>query len=157
MEYESLKEKYKLNGLNDYKLYTLEDVLNVHGINPLEVEGYSTLTDDNKSIYKRFIINFLNSWDLEARATIKPLSFNDVEEVEYIGREDPDDIDYVKILLHEIYVIENDGSKELVKRFESKEEKIKITETIRNRYLRFEYELYGKDGWLHIISDEDWY
>ena len=157
MEYENIEEKYKLNGLEDYRVNTPEDIYTIYGMDPLEIQGYANLTKENKEIYKRFIVNFFNSLSLEVRGNLKPLSFNDVEEIEFLGLEDPDDPEYIKILLHEIHVIESDGSKELVKRWEEKEGEMKITETIRNRYLRFEYKLYEVDEWIHVISDEAWY
>ncbi|NLK23797.1 MAG: hypothetical protein GX309_07430 [Clostridiales bacterium] len=149
MEYKKLEDQYKINGLTENKL-------NVYGLDVLEVEGYDTLTDENKNLYKKFILNFFNGWGLEARSTIKPISFNEVEELEHIGQESSDD-GYVTTLLHEIYVIRNNGSKELFKVWENKEDKLEIKDTIKNRYLRFEYEIYGKKEWLHILNENEWY
>lgn len=156
MEYKKLEDQYKVNGLTENKLNALEDILNVYGLDVLEVEGYDTLTDENKNLYKKFILNFFNGWGLEARSTIKPISFNEVEELEHIGQENSDD-GYVTTLLHEIYVIKNDGSKELFKVWENKEDKLEIKDTIKNRYLRFEYEIYGRKEWLHILNENEWY
>ncbi len=156
MEYKKLEDQYKVNGLTENKLNALEDILNVYGLDVLEVEGYDTLTDENKNLYKKFILNFFNGWGLEARSTIKPISFNEVEEFEHIGQENSDD-GYVTTLLHEIYVIKNDGSKELFKVWENKEDKLEIKDTIKNRYLRFEYEIYGRKEWLHILNENEWY
>ncbi len=156
MEYKKLEDQYKVNGLTENKLNALEDILNVYGLDVLEVEGYDTLTDENKNLYKKFILNFFNGWGLEARSTIKPISFNEVEEFEHIGQENSDD-GYVTTLLHEIYVIRNDGSKELFKVWENKEDKLEIKDTIKNRYLRFEYEIYGRKEWLHILNENEWY
>lgn len=156
MEYKKLEDQYKINGLTENKLNVLEDILNVYGLDVLEVEGYDTLTDENKNLYKKFILNFFNGWGLEARSTIKPISFNEVEELEHIGQENSDD-GYVTTLLHEIYVIRNDGSKELFKVWENKEDKLEIKDTIKNRYLRFEYEIYGRKEWLHILNENEWY
>lgn len=156
MECKKLEDQYKVNGLTENKLNALEDILNVYGLDVLEVEGYDTLTDENKNLYKKFILNFLNGWGLEARSTIKPISFNEVEELEHIGQENSDD-GYVTTLLHEKYVIKNDGSKELFKVWENKEDKLEIKDTIKNRYLRFEYEIYGRKEWLHILNENEWY
>jgi hypothetical protein len=156
MEYKKLEDQYKVNGLTENKLNALENILNVYGLDVLEVEGYDTLTDENKNLYKKFILNFFNGWGLEARSTIKPISFNEVEEFEHIGQENSDD-GYVTTLLHEIYVIKDDGSKELFKVWENKEDKLEIKDTIKNRYLRFEYEIYGRKEWLHILNENEWY
>ncbi len=156
MEYKKLEDQYKINGLTENKLNVLEDILNVYGLDVLEVEGYDTLTDENKNLYKKFILNFFNGWGLEARNTLKPISFNEVEDIEYMGKEDPEDEELIT-LIHEIYVIKNDGSKELLKVWEEKQDKIEIKEIIKNKYVRFEYEIYGKKEWLHILNENEWY
>lgn len=156
MEYRELEEQYKKNGLTENKLNVVEDILNVYGLDILNVQGYDTLTDEIKKLYKNFILNFFNGWGLEARSTIKPISFNDVEEIEHIGMISPDD-GYVTTILHEIYVIKNDESKELIKAWENKEDKLEIKDTVESRYLRFEYEIYGKNEWLHILNENEWY
>lgn len=156
MEYKKLEVQYKINGLTENKLNVLEDILNVYGLDVLEVEGYDTLTDENKNLYKKFILNFFNGWGLEARNTLKPISFNEVEDIEYMGKEDPEDEELIT-LIHEIYVIKNDGSKELLKVWEEKQDKIEIKEIIKNKYVRFEYEIYGKKEWLHILNENEWY
>lgn len=156
MEYRDSKEEYKFNGLEKNPIHFLEDILNLYGVDVLDISGYSTLTKENKDLYKRFIINFLNDLSLKSRKTIRPLSFNDVEEKKYFGKEDPDEVD-LNIILYEIYVIKNDGSKELLKSCEDKENKIKIRKTLKERYLRFEYEIYGKKEFLHVLNDKDWY
>ena len=156
MENKDWEEKYQINGLKTSNLRRIEDITNIYGVNPLDIEGYSTLTQENKTIYKRFIINFLNEYTLEARESIKLLSFNYVEEVKYLGDDDLDS-DYMNVILHEIYVIKGDGTKELFKRWENKQDKLEIKETINHKYLRFEFETYGNEEWVHVISDEDWY
>lgn len=152
-----MDSKYKLYGLDDKKLKVLKDISNIYEISPLEIQGYGTLTRENKNIYKHFIINFFNSWDLDTRKTIKPLSINDVEEIKYLGNADPDDPEYFTILIHELYVIKNDSTKELLKRLEYKENSMKIKDTVKDRYLRFEYEIHGIQEWIHVLNDEDWY
>lgn len=156
MEYKELENKYKSNGLPELKLNELEDILNVYALDVLEVEGYDFLTEENKNLYKKFIINFFNGWGLEARNTLKPISFNEVEDIEHMGKEDPEDEELIT-LIHEIYVIKNDGSKELLKVWEEKQDKIEIKEIIKNKYVRFEYEIYGKKEWLHILNENEWY
>lgn len=152
-----MESKYKASGLIENQLETLEDIKTIYGFDPLEIEGYPTLTETDKILYKNFIVNFFNAWDLESRSELKPLSLNHVEEIRYLGKGEPDDPEYLRILLHEIYVIKNDGSREILKRLDHKEEKLEVVETLKDRYLRFEYEIYGVKEWLHVLNDEDWY
>ena len=40
---------------------------------------------------------------------------------------------------------------------EDKDRKFKIVETIKKRYLRFEYEVYGRTEFIHVLSEKEWY
>jgi uncharacterized membrane protein len=55
------------NGLNEFKVTSHDDLIKVHGIDVLRIEGYSTLSLDNKVIFDSFIINFFNAWGLEQK------------------------------------------------------------------------------------------
>lgn len=151
-----LKARYKDRGLNDFRINTIEDIFHLYNIDILKVDGYDLLTEEHKQLYKKFIINFFNGWGLEARETLKPISFNYVEEVEHVGKEDPED-GYVITLLKEISLIKYDGSMEVLTRQENKDNKLKVLEVYKNKYLRFEYELYDRKEWLHIVNEEEWY
>jgi hypothetical protein len=72
MNRNQIENIYKANGLDDYQLRNTIDLLKVHGIDTKAVEGYDSLDDINKALYEKFIINFLNRWGMEARATIIP-------------------------------------------------------------------------------------
>ncbi len=156
MEYRQLEDVYKLKGLYELKLNVLEDILHVYDLDVLEVEGYEFLSENNKELYKKFILNFFNSWGLEARRTIKPISFNEIEAIEYMGKEYPEDEDLIS-LKNELYIIKNDGSKELYRVKENKENKIKVVDTFKKKYNRFEYEILGKQGWIHVLNENEWY
>ncbi|MCR4944654.1 MAG: hypothetical protein K5986_09450 [Clostridium sp.] len=62
-----MQRLYKERGLLDYQLQTLDDAFFIHGIKPNQVEGYSKLKDDEKKVFKEFIVSYLNSIKLEER------------------------------------------------------------------------------------------
>ncbi|MBU3114343.1 hypothetical protein [Clostridium lacusfryxellense] len=80
-------------------MFNLEDIS--------KVKGYTKLTV-NAGMFESFLKNFINSWGLEARETIKPLEIRFVKERS-------------------------------------------------EKYLRFDYEIYGKKEWLHVTRADNWY
>jgi len=72
LDFNLLEEKYLKNGINNFKLKSLEDLKVVHGIDILKIEGINKLAV-NRGMFEGFLINFFNRWGLEARNTIKPL------------------------------------------------------------------------------------
>lgn len=153
---------YKNRGLNNYKLQNIEDILIVHGVNVLETKGYENLTEKNKVLFKSFIVNFLNAWGLEARSTIFPTSINYVLDVEYLGKENEKD-DYYVVLGNDVIimgVVEGDFlcTGEHLKNYKSEDYKhLECIETNKKYYLRFDYEIYDKADWQHVIKPAEWY
>lgn len=78
MNYNEIKNKYLDNGMNDYRLRTLNDLKNVLGIDIDSIIGIKKL-GANFEIFQGFLINFLNKWGLEARESIKPISVHFVK------------------------------------------------------------------------------
>lgn len=148
---------YKENGISDYVLKNIEDIKKVHGMDVLMTRGYSDLTEKNQELFKKFILNYFNGYGLEARTTLTPLSINYVEETEYLGKEKSED-DYYVLLGQEVQIVKADGSKELLKKTKDDTYSgLQVAKTENREYLRFEYELYGKKEWQHVLSPTEWY
>lgn len=152
-----LEKLYEINGLIDYRLKTLDDLLKVHDIDYREVDGYNRLDDLNRKLYEKFIVNFYNAQGLDSRAALNPLGIYYVEDYEYIARENPEDDFYVTTESF-VMVIDRNGLKTVHEHF--KDEKYSNLESIRVKskfYLRFEYEHYGTKTWQHVIDEHTWY
>lgn len=152
-----IENMYKENGISDYVLKNIDDIRRIHGIDILMTNGYADLTEENKELYQRFIINFYNGYGLEARATLIPLSINYVEEIDYLGKKNPED-DYYVLLSQEVQIIKADGTRKILKK--SKDDTYRSLESYkveRREYLRFEYEIYGEKTWQHVTSPTEWY
>ena len=52
-----IEKKYIENGLNDFRLRTIEDIKLCHGIDIEAVKGYEELTEENKAIYRNAMLN----------------------------------------------------------------------------------------------------
>lgn len=73
MNYKQIENLYKNNGFDEYVLASPSDILKVHNIDVLTITGYDELTDEQKDLYKAFIVNFYNRWGLETRMVLKPI------------------------------------------------------------------------------------
>lgn len=72
-----------------------------------KVKGFQKL-GVNSDLFKSFLVNFYNSWGLDARETIIPIS-------------------------------------------------VKFVNDKGDRYLRFDYKIYGRNEWLHVKGPGTWY
>lgn len=152
-----LEKLYEINGLTDYRLKTLDDLLKVHDIDYREVDGYNRLDDLNRKLYEKFIVNFYNAQGLDSRATLNPMGIYYVEDYKYIAKENPED-DYYVTTESFVMIIDRNGLKTVHKHF--KNEKYSHLELIREKskfYLRFEYEHYENKAWQHVIDENTWY
>ncbi|WP_461207832.1 hypothetical protein [Clostridium sp. DL1XJH146] len=153
-----IEKKYETNGLKDYKLKTTDDLRNIHKINYKWVDGYEDLSEENKTIYEKFIVNIFNAFGLEGRATLVPKAIYYAQELNYLAKEDLEDDSYI-VVAKTISSIDKIGFKVRKYDYDYKEYKhLDILEIERIYYFRFEYELDGDKRWLHITENgETWY
>ena len=152
-----IQNMYRANGLPDCRLQTTEDLLKIHGIDFEELKGYARLDDVNRKLYEKFIVNFFNAWGLEARASITLRGIYFVEEVEYLAKVEGDDY-LCDALGGIIYQLDRNGMKSILYQWDGEDEP-KGREVIEEtkQYLRFEYIMDGREGWLHVLSESSWY
>lgn len=155
---------YEANGLNDYRLRSLEDLKKCHGIDATAISGYSDLTEENKKIFRNFIINYFNCNGMGTKMIINPLSINYVEDIDFCAQ-DPralEDEEYKNIfvsVVRKINVLKSNGEKKQLHKYQDAEYKgIKATDGSRREYLRFEFKEGKSNVWLHITDEgEQWY
>lgn len=157
MNRNQLEKLYTFNGLNDFRLKSTDDLLNVHDIDYTQVKGYDTLDDINRNLYKKAIINLFNAFGLDSRATFQLKAINFVEHFDLIAKEDPAD-EYSTIVGSLVKVIKRDGKKKILRNWVHKDYKhLEITQSQPKTYLRIEYKMNGRNEWLHIIDEKEWY
>lgn len=153
MKRNDVEKIYKENGLNNYKLTSLEDLIKCHGIDALNVKGYENLTKENKEIYKNFIINYFNANGIGLRMCIFPVAINYVEDIDCVAN-DPDEEEYVVTVIRKINAIKNDGKKKQLHQYSNKDYRnLKIIEQYRSEYLRFEFKEGKTSVWLHVTDE----
>ncbi len=154
---EAIEYCYKSRGLSDFKLRSIENIFEIYNIDVLKIDGYENLTDQNKELFKSFIVNFFNASGLERRNSLLPLSINYVIEKEYLGKRNESD-DYFVPLGYKIYVLSADNKLHFFKQKKFDESKyIECTEDTERQYLRFDYESETGTSWQHVISPTEWY
>lgn len=158
MDRKQMENIYKTNGLYDFKLRDLDDLYKIHGINYKEIKGYNELQNNNKLIFRNFILNFFNIQGLEKRNALIPIGIYYVEEIEYLTKEDSED-DYFIPYGGVIRSINKNGSKTILHTWNDKEYKdFKLYKTeILGTYLRFEYKANNINEWQHVINAKEWY
>lgn len=72
MDIKQIENLYEINGIEDCKLKSTDDLLKVHGIDFRAVDGYNRLDDLSRNVYEKFIVNIFNAWGLESRSTLVP-------------------------------------------------------------------------------------
>jgi hypothetical protein len=75
-----LIEMYEQNGIKDMRLRNIVDLQNIYNINAEDIHGYKILSDNNKELFKHFIVNFFNRQGIERKFKINP------QKISFTGR-----------------------------------------------------------------------
>lgn len=153
------KNFYQMIGLTDYKLKTLEQLKMIHGIDVLTLPGYDTLSESNKALFDKAIIDFYNIHGFESRIQLEPKCVYWVKEVNYdsiIPEEERYDPEVMyNTVAKEVYAI--DPHLVVLKRLHryvfEKGNKLKECEKFSKIYLRFEL----NNEWFHILPNGQFY
>ena len=117
MTRKQLERKYEDCGLNDYKLKTLDNLREIHGVDVRELSGYSGLTDDNRKLFDMTVLRFYNAHGLDSRKQLLPKSVNYVEEVTYCKSVNGYGDDYGETAGSVINIIDRSGKKHRFHRY----------------------------------------
>lgn len=162
MQYKQLVQSYKNQGLdNDFCLRTVEDFEKVFLMNVADIEGYTTLNENQQVIFNQFLVNYLNGLGLNTKATFIPVKVFYVDEIHKCYRYAVDEngkelfttykVDTYKIIngkrIKMLSYSESDytlGSDDVLKDFVSS-------------YIRFDFKEFNRKIWLHVINGKEWY
>lgn len=164
MERFQMENIYKVNGLSDYKIKNIDDLLKCHGIDCDNLNGYKYLKEEDKNVFEKFIVNFYNAHGINRRMTMIPKGIYRVENVEYLVF-DKEDKNFIVDSKTEVYELRNNGERILLRTYVSDGfNESDVREVEKEQYLRYEYdEGYVKDNndrcdWLHVIDEgKQWY
>lgn len=151
MTYQEMTKKYEERGLSDYKLRTLDDLKEIHGVDVQELSGYSGLSENNRNLFNVTVLRFYNAHGLNSRLELKPKAVNYVLEK-----------DYTKVIgddrygiATQIFVLDSNGQLTDICLHNSVQSEIDIADCEENilRYLCFEL----NNDWFHITEKGEWY
>lgn len=148
MTYQEMTKKYEERGLTDYKLRTLDDLNEIHGVDVQELSGYSGLSDNNRKLFDVTVLRFYNAHGLNSRLELKPKAVNYVRDITYCQNDETVRRDIVLV----------DGNMRVTKKclhryIYKKGVAVKTCKALKEHYLRFEL----KDGWYHFTRQCEWY
>lgn len=159
MEREQLENIYLVNGIGDFKLRNLGDLMKIHGINARATEGFSKLSEEDKKAYETFIIRYMNGHGLSYRSTIYPEKIYRAFEINYLVKEEPSN-DYYLNFAGEVWDCTDKNNEFMVKEWGDIEDKNKpgVIAERKDSYLRIELKERKESSWLHITYEgEQWY
>ncbi len=150
---------YLINGIDDFQLRNLSDLLKIHGINVRTTEGFSELSEEDKKSYETFIIRYMNAHELSYRSTIYPKRIYRAFEIDYLIKEDPTDDYYLKFA-GEVWNCNKKNNEFMVNEWGDIASKTKndVIKQKKDSYLRVELKEGDTNSWLHITREgEEWY
>ena len=152
---------YEANGRNDYRLKTVEDILNIHGFDIRETTGYSDLTEENKKIFEAYVLKHMNGVGMNTRITMWPKSVHYVKEILKYGPEEWDEDEQRKFrwqIGREFIILKANGR---TKKFRSYWDDGKgegdVDSTKENEVLRVDWKYCGHNEWFHVSEELSYY
>ncbi|MBP3887015.1 MAG: hypothetical protein J6F30_05090 [Cellulosilyticum sp.] len=161
MNIDQLILKYQQKNRHDMRSVSVDDLLEIHGVDYKKVKGFNTLSEENKSLFKSFIVQFYNAQGMRGKLTLVPENIAYVNE-RYWGSTvlNADGTSSWNIIKEEHRTIDTEGN-ELSVIFSKLNEKHDSTVTNiierQNYYIRFDYKIYDRPAWLHIEQDISWW
>jgi hypothetical protein len=153
MNRDQLEKAYIANGLPDFELRNLNDLLKVHGID-YRVKGYENLTAENSELYMNWLIMFFNRQGLGTRLNLVPTRVFFCEEVCHARLYEHEGEKFLETTKTELFELHADGKKKLVRTYKTKDfNNLMIVSKEQSKYLRVEFK---KKEWYHVYSVERW-
>lgn len=161
MNIDQLILKYQQKNRHDMRLLSVDDLLEIHGVDYKKVKGFNTLSEQNKSLFKSFIVQFYNAQGMRGKLTLVPENIAYVNERYWSGivlNADGSSSRY--ILKQEQRAIDAIGNNlrvifsKIDERYDSSLPNIIERQSF---YLRFDYKMYDRLAWLHIEKDISWW
>lgn len=153
MNRNQIENLYLINGLGDFQLRSLGDLMKVHGINARTTEGYSVLSDEDKKAFETFVIRYFNANGLDYRKSINLLKVYRAFNVDYTIKKD--DGTYL-LVGREVWNCSEENNNYMISSWKDTDEEINGRATIKRvnkSYLRIEFEFEDRAKWLHIVNN----
>lgn len=161
--YKEVCALYEARGLTDYRLRTAEDVKAIHNFDLTETEGYSDLSDENKELFIKFMISFMNGQGMNLKITVFPRSVHFVRKTTFL-KECPPDPEDGKVYKEEIgikfTILKANGRTKTLSRagyFDKDKTKEDVTHTRDEEFLRVDLLMGGNKTWFHVLAPDRYF
>ena len=159
MNRNQIENLYMVNGLGDFRLRNLGDLMKCHGINARNIEGYSELSEADKKAYESFIVNFMNMMGMMSRITFYPKKIYRAYNIDFLIKQSDDDC--YTIVGGEVWNVSNPNDPVKTRKWTDEDIIYSSDEVVTEKskeYLRIEYTHRDETEWLHIINNgTEWY
>ena len=161
-DYNEVCRLYRENGLEDYLLQNASDTKKIHGFDHKDTKGYEDLSEYNKQLFEKYLVNFMNSCGMNTKITMYPTYVHFVTETHYLRECGVDEETGSKVFEdfgRKVVINKLNGrTKQLKKFFYDEEHSEKdATKTTEEKYLRVEWKIGKKREWYHVIEPDNWY
>lgn len=166
MNRKQLENLFEANGLSHFQLKDKEDLLKVFGIKIEQLEGFETLSDENKELFTNFLINFYNAQGVNGKLCLEPVSIYFVRKNELIVKLNDNDDDFWNWFSTKFYILDKNSNEiKLFKHYKENElQYLHDTDAMFREniefFLRFDYK-WNLDEvvneWLHVTDEHSWY
>lgn len=156
-----IEKLYQMAGITNYQLREASDIAYIYGHNIENLKGFDTLSPNQKTMFREFIVNYYNSCGLDMRAGFVPKSVYYIEKITYCIRRPADecyDKPYNEIAVEKYMMILPDGKTKLFHESVFVEtEAEQLIETHKELFVRYDYKTGKRKEWLHVMSSTSWY
>lgn len=166
MNRKQLENLCEVNGIFHFQLKNKEDLLKVFGIKVEQLEGFENLSDENKELFIKFLINYYNMLGVDSKLCLEPISIHFVEKYELSGQVDASE-NFWDTIETIYYILDSSSNRTgIFKNYKYK--KCQYLKTngaelheVNESFLRFDYKWNLTDGvvneWLHVTDENTWY
>ncbi len=161
--YKEVCSLYEARGLTDYRLRTAEDVKAIHNFDLTDTEGYSDLSAENKELFIKFMISFMNGQGMNLKITVFPRSVHFVRKTIFL-KECPPDPEDGKIYKEEIgmkfMILKANGRTKVLSRagyFDKDKTQADVTHTRDEEFLRVDLFMGGSKTWFHVLAPDRYF
>ena len=146
-------------GEKKFMLRNLVDLQYIHDIDYKEISGIDTLTEEDLTTVKVFLVNFFNAWGLETRALIQPIRVHSVLERSWWIKNPKEN---VRIYIKTEHIAIDSTGKVLFNIYERTDRRqlhlLDQAQKQEHIYMRFEYSRGNGVEWLHVeYGGYGWY
>ena len=144
-------------------LRSAEDILNIHGFDIRETDGYEDLTQEQKELFESYCVTHMNSLGMNTKITMWPKSVHYVKEYDYYSAPEWDEDEQRNIrweIGREWIILKANGRTKKFKKYMDEGKTmadVDAVSTQEKEYLRVDWKYQGRAEWFHVMAPDKYY